>query len=111
MQVATSYAEAQATLKSLTELMLLFIPCALAIAGIAGLVLTNRVLCPVRQIITAADTIHHEDLSKRLPVIGGDEFSLLATTINSMLDAPGRGIFAITALHRKGTAIYRGCLP
>jgi len=85
IQVAASYAEAQAALKSLSEMFFLLVPCALAIAGLAGLVLTNRVLQPVRQIVKAADSLHHEDLSQRLPAAGADEFAHLATTINDML--------------------------
>lgn len=85
IQVAISYAEAQALLNSFTGLLVLLFPCALALAGMAGLILTNRVLLPVRQIIHSADSVHHEDLSQRLPVVGGDEFALLSTTINSML--------------------------
>ncbi len=85
MQVAVSYAEAQSLLNSFTALLALLFPCALALAGMAGLLLTNRVLQPVRQLIHSADSIHHEDLSQRLPVVGGDEFALLSTTINSML--------------------------
>ncbi|MHB9133027.1 MAG: ATP-binding protein [Armatimonadota bacterium] len=85
MQVAISFAEMQILLDSLTKMLLLLIPCALLIAGVSGLFLTNRALQPVRQILAAAEMMHPEDLSQRLPVVGADEFALLASTMNGKL--------------------------
>ena len=65
--------------------LLTLIPMALLLAGIGGAVLTGRALRPVRQITQAAAVIGAEDLSRRLPVSGKDEFARLAATFNAML--------------------------
>ncbi|HEY3379690.1 MAG TPA: ATP-binding protein [Armatimonadota bacterium] len=85
VQAAVSFTETQSLLKSLTLILLLLVPCTLVLAAVGGLFLTNRALQPVRQIIAAAESLHSDDLSVRLPVVGVDEFAHLATTINRML--------------------------
>ncbi|HEX2948792.1 MAG TPA: ATP-binding protein [Armatimonadota bacterium] len=85
IQVAMSYAEVQAVLEGLTTLLLLLVPCALVVAAMGGIFLTDRALRPVRQIITSAENLKPDDLSQRLPVVGADEFAHLSTTINRML--------------------------
>ena len=85
IQVSLSYAEAQSLLESLTLLMLLLAPIALIIAGSSGLLLTNRALKPVRQIIETTRALNPDDLAQRLPVNGADEFGQLASTMNDML--------------------------
>src|SRR5205823_3822166 len=68
------------------------LPLALLIAGLGGILLTDRVLRPVRQITQAAARIGASDLSQRLPAgtcaagRGGGEFAELAATFNGMLD-------------------------
>ena len=85
LQVATSYEEMQSLLNSLTAIMLILVPCVLLVAGAGGMVLTDRALRPIRQIIRSAETLKPDDLSQRLPVIGTDEFARLAITMNGML--------------------------
>lgn len=85
LQAGTSFAEMQALLDSLTMLSLVLVPAALLLAGVGGLFLTNRALRPVRALAHAADNLHADDLSQRLPVVGADEFAHLAETMNGML--------------------------
>jgi len=85
LQVATSYEDMQALLKLLATMMFILIPCVLAVAGVGGLLLTDRALRPVRHIVQTAETLNPDDLSQRLPVVGTDEFAHLATTMNGML--------------------------
>jgi heavy metal sensor kinase len=86
LQVAASYAETQALLGSMTSLSLILVPCALVVAGLGGLILTNRALQPVRRITESANSLNPDDLSQRLPVVGADEFAGLARTMNGMLE-------------------------
>ena len=66
--------------------LLTLIPVALALAAAGGAWLTERALRPVRQITQMAAGIGVDDLRKRLPLVGGDEFEELAGTINGMLE-------------------------
>jgi len=65
--------------------LLMLLPVALLLAGIGGALLTDRALRPVGQIAQTAAHIGAQDLSRRLEVVGGDEFAALAATINGML--------------------------
>jgi two-component system, OmpR family, sensor kinase len=47
--------------------------------------LAGRVLQPIRQLTVTARTITDSDLSRRIPVRGADEVSVLASTFNRML--------------------------
>lgn len=85
MQIALSLTEVYRLQRGLTLIVLLLAPLALLAAGFGGLFLTDRMLFPVREITRAADDLNAEDLSRRLPVTGDDEFAHLATTINRML--------------------------
>ena len=85
VQVATSYEELQALKNSLSKIYFLLIPCILIAAGFGGVILTNRALKPVRDIVQTAKQINPDDLSQRLPVVGTDEFADLATTMNGMI--------------------------
>jgi len=60
-------------------------PLALLLAGLAGWVLTGRVLGRVSHMTIAAARIGAEDFSRRIPVSGRDEFSQLGETFNSLL--------------------------
>jgi len=74
--------------KSLTKLsqtLLLLLPIGLVLTAIACLFLMKRVMKPIRDITTTADSIGAEDLSGRLTVAGKDEFALLGGTMNGML--------------------------
>ncbi|MGH3763148.1 sensor histidine kinase [Actinophytocola sp.] len=66
----------------------------LALVSLVGLVLTaaaswliaGRILAPVRLVNTAAAQITEQDLTRRIPVEGNDEFAALAAQFNAMLD-------------------------
>ena len=72
--------------RTLKWLFLLLLPIALGATFIGGLTLTRKVLRPVREINEAASEVDSDDLSRRLPVSGNDEFSELAGTFNGMFD-------------------------
>ena len=63
IQTSLSYAEAQSLLESLPLLMIILVPIALLIAGWSGLLLTNRALRPVRQIIEKTRALNPDDLT------------------------------------------------
>lgn len=86
LQAARPLDELNWAIERLTRTLLMFIPLSLLIAGGGGAFLTSRALRPVRSITQAAGHIGAQDLSRRLPVAGGDEFALLATTFNGMLE-------------------------
>lgn len=85
IQTAMSFAEVEVLLNNLTLTLIALMPVALILAGIGGLLLTSRALRPVRQIVDAANSMSPDDLSQRLPVVGADEFSHLASTVNNLL--------------------------
>jgi heavy metal sensor kinase len=85
LQTVHRLQEMRRDLASLSRTLLTLIPVALLIVGISAAFLMERMLRPVRQITHAAAQINSSDLSQRLPVIGGDEFSRLSTTFNAML--------------------------
>jgi heavy metal sensor kinase len=109
-QVGYSLADVNRALGNLNRTLLTFIPIALAAAGIGGLFLTGRMLRPVREATHAAARIGAEDLSRRLPVNGSDEFSELAATFNGMLGRLERAFeqqrrFAADASHELRTPL------
>ncbi|GAA2973190.1 signal transduction histidine kinase [Microbacterium terrae] len=55
------------------------------IAGAAALV-TTRLLRPLRQMRRTAERVSAQALSERLPIVGRDDVSELAATMNDMLD-------------------------
>ncbi|MCE5313778.1 MAG: ATP-binding protein [Armatimonadota bacterium] len=85
VQIAASFAEVKVMLESLTMTLTILVPVALLVAGVGGLFLTSRALKPLRQMVKSASAISDSDLSRRIPVIGADEFAHLAATINGML--------------------------
>ena len=84
-QNAYPMTEVYRTISGMRRALLTLIPVALLLAGIGGAWLTDRALRPVRQITFAAERIGADDLSRRLPAQGDDEFARLAGTFNGML--------------------------
>lgn len=84
-QNAYPMTEVNKTLSGMRRALLTLIPVALLLAGLGGAWLTDRALRPVRQITFAAERIGADDLSRRLPTQGDDEFARLAGTFNGML--------------------------
>jgi signal transduction histidine kinase len=72
-------------LGGLDSVLLTLLPLALGCAGLAGYLLTGRVLGRVRQMTKAAARIGENDFSQRIPVSGHDEFAELAGTFNGLL--------------------------
>lgn len=67
--------------------MLMMLPIAAVAAGGAAVVLVNRSLKPIASLTRATSEIGAgKDLSRRLPVVGEDEFAELAGTVNGMLE-------------------------
>ncbi|HZO87343.1 MAG TPA: ATP-binding protein [Chthonomonadaceae bacterium] len=85
VQVVYSLADVERALTNLNQTLLALAPVALALAAAGGLFLTGRMLRPVRAATQAAARIGAGELSRRLPVVGGDEFAELAATLNAML--------------------------
>lgn len=86
IQYPQSLTAANHALAGITVTLLTVLPLILLVATYGGAFLTARALKPVREITYAAAEIGAENLSGRLDVKGGDEFSRLAQTFNSMLD-------------------------
>jgi heavy metal sensor kinase len=85
MQVASSLADMDQALTSLTVTMLALSPFVLLACGLAGAVITGRAMGPVRTIVETSSRIGAGNLSERLPIIGSDDFAELAVTMNGML--------------------------
>jgi signal transduction histidine kinase len=85
VQIAAPLKQLQRDIAGLTRSLLLILPPALLIAMIAGIFLTERALRPVKDLTRAAAGIRPDQLSRRLPVSGADEFDELASTFNGAL--------------------------
>ena len=85
VQAAYPLTEVNRAIAGLDRALLLLIPVALLGAGLGGAALTARVLRPVKQITRAAAAIGNTP-EARLPAQGEDEFALMATTFNSLLE-------------------------
>jgi signal transduction histidine kinase len=59
---------------------------ALAVIAAAGTIVATRLLRPLRQMRETAEHVSAQSLSERLPIIGRDDVSELAQTMNDMLD-------------------------
>jgi signal transduction histidine kinase len=86
VQIAAPLAQLDRDIAGLTHALLLVLPMSLLVAVIAGIFLTQRALRPVKEMTRAAAGIRPDQLSRRLPVTGLDEFSELAFTFNGALD-------------------------
>lgn len=65
----------------------------LMLAAAASWLIAGRILAPVRLVNTATAQITEQDLTRRIPVEGNDEFAALSTQFNAML-ARLEGAFA-----------------
>lgn len=86
------------SLRSLLDILLIGVPCALALAAVGGYLLAGRLLAPMGRMATKARQITAERLSERLPVDNpDDELGRLATAFNYAL---GRLEDAFERLHQ-----------
>jgi signal transduction histidine kinase len=83
-QTSESLVPLREEIKKLTRELIALIPASLLIAGLGGLLLTNRTLRPIQTITDATAEIQATDLSRRLPISGRDEFARLCQTLNEM---------------------------
>ncbi len=61
--------------------------CALILGAIGGIVLSQRILSPIRRLITTLNNIKHGDDNDRVPITGNeDELEDLSHLFNQMLD-------------------------
>jgi signal transduction histidine kinase len=66
--------------------LLLFLPGALIAAAFGAFFLTGRAMRPISHMKDAANAITERDLSRRLDVMGSDEFAELGRTFNEMIE-------------------------
>jgi heavy metal sensor kinase len=78
--------EAEATMRSVTQMFLLAIPLLILAAAASGYFLARRSLKPVASMADRAAEISALNMHERMPVSGGDELVRLATVINALLD-------------------------
>ena len=87
IQVAVDQSQYGAMINGLAEILILGIPVAGMLAGIAGYWMSGRALSPIHRITESTNSIDIRSLSRRLPILGtNDELDRLSTTINSMLN-------------------------
>jgi signal transduction histidine kinase len=85
-QLAANLEYADQAVANLGRVLILLLPLALLLTGMAGVWLTRRALRPVGEFADAAGRIGAANFSGRMPVIGTDEFAHLGSVFNSMLD-------------------------
>jgi len=63
-----------------------FLPGAILCAAVGAFFLTNRATQPIAKLKQAAEAINEQDLSRRLTIVGRDEFAELGITFNAMVE-------------------------
>jgi heavy metal sensor kinase len=91
--VASSLDGVDDSVDRLQLLLLLAVPCALAVAGAGGWLLARKALLPVARMTSQAGAIGADRLNERVSVPpASDELARLAETLNAMLDRIERGV-------------------
>jgi heavy metal sensor kinase len=86
VEVGTSAAPLEATLRRLLGMLAVGLPVTVAVAVAGGFVLVRRALEPVERITRKAQEITQHNLSERLPVVrSGDELERLSVALNHMI--------------------------
>lgn len=75
-----------AEINSAARVFLIASAVALVVIGAAAALVTTRLLRPLRQMRETAERVSGQSLSERLPIVGRDDVSELAQTMNEMLD-------------------------
>jgi signal transduction histidine kinase len=99
--------ELWADLAELRTILLAGLAIVVVVAGLAGALLSRRILAPVKRASTAAHSLAEGLLDTRLPVESSDEFGLWAASFNEMADALEAKITALSeaqARERRFTA-------
>ena len=116
VEVGTSAAPLEATLRRLLGLLAVGLPLTVAVAVAGGFVLVKRALDPVESIARKAEEITQHNLSERLPLVqSGDELERLSVSLNHMISRlqeamDGSKQFVADASHELRTplAVMRG---
>jgi heavy metal sensor kinase len=86
VEVGTSGAASEATLRHVLMMLAIGLPVAVAAAVCGGFVLVRRALRPVDRIAGTAEMIAQHNLSERLPVVtSGDAIERLSVSVNRMI--------------------------
>ncbi len=86
VEVGTSGAASEATLRRVLGMLAVGLPLAVLAAVAGGFVLVRRALLPVERIALKAEEISQHNLSERLPVVrSGDEIERLSVSLNHMI--------------------------
>jgi heavy metal sensor kinase len=86
VEVGTSAAPLEATLRRLLGMLAVGLPLAVSVAVAGGFVLVKRALDPVERIARKAEEISQHNPSERLPVVeSGDELERLSVSLNHMI--------------------------
>jgi heavy metal sensor kinase len=86
VEVGTSAAPLEATLRRLLVTLAVGLPLAVAVAVAGGFVLVQRALDPVERIARKAEEITQHNPSERLPLVhSGDELERLSVSLNHMI--------------------------
>jgi heavy metal sensor kinase len=86
VEVGTSGAAAEDTLRQVLVMLAVGLPLAVAVAVAGGFTLVRRALDPVERITAKAEAITQHNLSERLPVVrSGDELERLSVSLNHMI--------------------------
>jgi heavy metal sensor kinase len=116
VEVGTSAATSESTLRHVLVMLAVGLPLAVAVAVAGGFVLVRRALEPVERIAATAEAITQHNLSERLPVVkSGDELERLSVSLNHMISRLEEAIhgskqFVADASHELRTplAVMRG---
>lgn len=86
VEVGTSAAPLEGTLRRLLGMLAVGLPVTVAVAVAGGFVLVRRSLDPVERIARKAQEITQHNLSERLPLVhSGDELERLSVSLNHMI--------------------------
>ncbi len=105
-QAARPVADQERIAATQLRTVLTLLPVALLISALAGIFLASRALRPVRQMTQEAASIGAEDLSRRLPVTGGDEMAELAATFNGMIGRMEESFKSTAAAYERLEGLY-----
>jgi two-component system sensor histidine kinase MprB len=87
VQIATPLTDADHTLSSLRNLLILITGLGVLFAAGLGWLVSRTALRPVRQFTESTEAVTGEPIGRRLPVEGDDEISRLARSFNTTLEA------------------------
>lgn len=85
VQVARETRDLDRLWRSQTLTLAIFLPCALVVAALGAMFLTNRAMRPIGTMRDAATAISGTNLSERIPIQGEDEFAELGESFNGMI--------------------------